>query len=78
MTTAVRRLIKSPRFTLVTVGTIGLGIGACTVLFGILHSVLLSPLPYDDSERLVYAWETRNDGTVQTPVSLLNFEGWRR
>jgi len=78
VTTAVRRLIKSPRFTLVTVGTIGLGIGACTVLFGILHSVLLSPLPYDDSERLVYAWETRNDGTVQTPVSLLNFEGWRR
>ncbi len=75
--TAVRRLRKSPRFTVVTVLTLGLGIGANTALFSVVHSVLLNPLPYDDSERIVFAWETRGENLRQQPVSLGNFRQWR-
>ena len=74
---AARRLIKSPRFLLVTLLTLGLGIGANTALFSVVHSVLLSPLPYENPEQLVFLWETRDEGSKMTSVSLGNFEAWR-
>src|SRR5688572_30704404 len=52
--TACRELLKNRWFTCVTVLTLALGIGANTAIFGIVHRLLLSPLPYPDSERLVY------------------------
>jgi putative ABC transport system permease protein len=76
-TTAIRRLKNSPRFTTVTVLTLGLGIGANTALFSVVHSVLLNPLPYTDSEQLVFAWETRGEGNRRQAVSLGNFQEWR-
>jgi len=52
---ATRVLLKSPLFTLTTVVTIALGIGASTAIFGVMDAVLLQPIPYKDPDRLVVA-----------------------
>src|SRR5580700_11557937 len=49
----LRLLWKSPGFTSVSLLALALGIGATTAIFGLLYSVLLAPLPYVDSDRIV-------------------------
>ena len=50
---AVRTLVHAPGFTLVAVFTLALGIGAVTIIYSVIHNVVLDPLPYRDSDRLV-------------------------
>ncbi|HLH41126.1 MAG TPA: ABC transporter permease [Bryobacteraceae bacterium] len=51
---AFRMLFRNPAFTLAAVVVLGLGIGASTVVFTLVHAILLEPLPYPKSERLIY------------------------
>ena len=50
---AVRQLRRSPGFTLTAVLTLALGIGVTTAVYSVIHTVLLEPLPYPESDRLV-------------------------
>jgi predicted permease len=50
---SLRGLLAKPLFLVIAVLTLGLGIGANTAIFSVLHGLLLRPLPYADGERLV-------------------------
>ena len=58
---AFRTLIKNPVFAAVAVLTLALGIGANTAIFSVVNGVLLRPLPFRDSERIVRVATTTKD-----------------
>jgi putative ABC transport system permease protein len=59
---ACRELLKNRWFTCITVLTLALGIGANTAIFGVVNRLMLNPLPYADSDRIVYLrlWNPRS------------------
>jgi putative ABC transport system permease protein len=74
----VRMLLKSPSFSIVATIALGLGIGANTAIFTVVNSVLLRPLPFPNSERLMTLWETDSRRTIsQGSASYPNFADWR-
>ena len=68
----IRLLKREPGFTLVAVLTIALGIGATTTLFSVVNGVLLRPLPWADSDRLVRVSETRQGRAGRVRGTILN------
>src|SRR5262245_3941027 len=71
-----RLLRKNPGFACVVVITLALGIGANTAIFSFVNAVIINPLPFPDSDRLVVINETFNHGDEMS-VSLLNFQDWQ-
>jgi len=71
---AVRGLRRQPLFTLVTVLTLAVGIGANTAIFTLLYQAWLRPLPYPNAERLVFVWNTYPlMGLPQASVSIPDY-----
>ncbi len=73
---AVRTLRRAPGFFAVAVITLSIGIGATTAMFTLVDTVMLRPLPYPESDRLVSVWERADDGR-DLPASYANFSDWR-
>jgi predicted permease len=73
---ALRSFLRTPGFTFVALVTLALGIGATTIAFTLVNSVLLKPLPYRESDRLVLISELDKGGERMWP-SYPNFIDWR-
>jgi predicted permease len=66
----LRSLAKTPGFTAAAIVTLALGIGANSAIFSIVRAMLLSPLPYHDSSRLVFVWSDMSAiGYPRAPLS---------
>src|ERR1700758_1691916 len=75
-----RQLRKSPGFALTTTLTLALGIGATTAIFSLINAVLLRPLPFPESDRIM-SLSSINPSVGKTGlssfVSYPNFFDWR-
>jgi putative ABC transport system permease protein len=71
---ALRMLGKSPVFTIVSVLSLALGIGANTAVFSVVHAVLLRPLPYPEPNRLMLVAQQESGSDVTIP----EYEFWKK
>ncbi len=67
-----RAMVRTPGFTAIAVIALSLGIGATTAIFSVVNAVLLRPLAYQDSDRLVTILHSGSD-----PVAAANYIDWR-
>jgi predicted permease len=73
---AWRTMRRAPGFTLTSVAVVALGIGANTAAFSLADFVLLRPLPFPDSDRLIRIWSS-TDGSGPNDVSPANYRDWK-
>jgi putative ABC transport system permease protein len=73
---AIRTMLKTPGFTIIACLALALGIGANTSIFSVVNAVLLKPLPYKDSARLVHVHRMQPP-IERAPISRPDFFEWR-
>lgn len=76
MRIGLRTLARVPSFAVTAIVTFGLGVGAAASMFSVFDGVLLKPLPYPQSERIVRLYQIGDKGGKGN-VSEPNFNDWR-
>ena len=73
---ALRHQARRPAFTVLVVVLLGLGIGANTAMFSLVHGVLLEPLPFDEPNRLLRLWGSWSAGDFAriSPPDYLDYQ----
>ena len=74
----IRALLKRPAFAAIALITLALGIGANTAIFSVVNGVLLQPLPYPDSDRLVALRDSNVSKQPDSQVAPGNFVDWEK
>jgi putative ABC transport system permease protein len=75
---ATRALRRTPGFTATAVLTLAVGIGGSAAMFTVVNRVILDPLPFEDSSRLVLLWGSKpHEGQPEIPFSQPDFEDLR-
>lgn len=74
---AMRQIRRAPLFAAVAVLTLGLGIGANSAIFSVVHHLVLAPLPYRDGDRMVELMQTVAGGNIFIPTTEAQVEAWR-
>jgi len=75
---AFRAFLRNPAFFVFAVAVLALGIGANTAIFSVAYNVLLRPLPYRASSRLVMVWEDASAyGFPEDTPAPGNFASWK-
>ena len=75
---SARTLLKRPAFVITITIILALGIGANSAIFGVVNAVLIRPLPYEASDRIVMIWETnQSQGVPRSIVSPARFVDWK-
>jgi putative ABC transport system permease protein len=74
----VRQLAQHGGFAATTIGILALGLAATVTMFSVTDQILLRPLPYLDSHRIVTVWETRASNSQPLEVAPGNLLDWRQ
>lgn len=74
---AMRSLARQPSFTLVVIGTLAVGIGANTVIYGAVNSTLLNPIPFEGGDRFISILHTSPAGTMRLAPPSTAIHAWR-
>src|SRR5262245_19006824 len=75
----IRLFLKSPGLTAVLIGAIALGIGFNSALFSVVNTLLLSPLPFPDADRLTIAWtRSAKISSDRLGITPEEFADWRK
>jgi putative ABC transport system permease protein len=72
-----RMLAKRPGFTVLALTALALGIGATTAMYTVMDAVLLRPLRFPESERLMMLWEVQPNSNRTNVIQTQNFLDWR-
>lgn len=74
----LRMAVRDPAFATVLVLTLAVGTGATTAVFSVVHAVLLNPLPYPNTNRIVTVWQSQRTAPAERDaVAPGNFLDWR-
>jgi putative ABC transport system permease protein len=76
---AFRTIVRSPSYSLITIAVLALGIGATSAIFSFVDGVLLRPMPYEHSDRIVRLWEQPPASSGgRNSISTANFLDWQQ